>query len=267
MAVREFRISLGDTYTDVISFGRGKKPLIIIPGLSIRSIRKTGIFRAYFYNVFAKDYRVYILDRREDIPKGFTIRQFADDIVKNMDSLHIKRADFIGISQGGMITQSLMVNHRERVHKAVLCVTCPGCNETIRKTVERWILFAKNGSYLSIENDLIRNMYSDRWLGIYEKIKWLMPAYLKFQSVFPIDKFINLAGSVFSFDEYENLDPKMGKRILILGGTNDKIVSPLGSLEIREKTAAKIHMYEGLGHGAYLEAGDFNRRMLCFFNS
>ena len=47
-----------------ITFGKGEKPLILIQGLSTRSIKGAAFSVAYMYRMFARDYKVYLFDRR-----------------------------------------------------------------------------------------------------------------------------------------------------------------------------------------------------------
>jgi 3-oxoadipate enol-lactonase len=56
------------------------------------------------YKCFAKDYRVYFFDRRHDISEGFSIWDIADDTENAMNQLGVDSADFLGVSQGGMIS-------------------------------------------------------------------------------------------------------------------------------------------------------------------
>ena len=52
--------------------------------------------------------------------------------------------------------------------------------------------------------------------------------------------------------------------MLVLGGKKDKIVTGQASEEIVEKLQCECYMYEDLGHAAYEEAKDFNRRIYEF---
>jgi len=55
----------------------------------------------------AKGYRVYVFDRRKDMPAGYTVRRMAEDTLAVMRSLGIFRADLFGASQGGMIALAM----------------------------------------------------------------------------------------------------------------------------------------------------------------
>ena len=55
-------------------------------------------------------------------------------------------------------------------------------------------------------------------------------------------------------------------RRLVLGGVDDKIVTANASVELAQKLGCELHMYDGLGHSAYEEAPDFDKRVKCFFD-
>ena len=67
---KEHTLNLQDIQMDYITFGKGAKPLVMIQGLSTRSINGTVVPLAYMYRIFAKDYKVYLFDRRKNIHDG-----------------------------------------------------------------------------------------------------------------------------------------------------------------------------------------------------
>ncbi len=52
--------------------------------------------------------------------------------------------------------------------------------------------------------------------------------------------------------------------VFVMGGKQDQIVTGKASEEIAEKLDCPIYMYEDLGHSAYEEAADFNKRIFDF---
>ena len=60
-----------------ITFGKGEKPLVMIQGLSTRSIKGASFSLAYMYRIFARDYKVYLFDRRENIEANITVSDVA----------------------------------------------------------------------------------------------------------------------------------------------------------------------------------------------
>ena len=68
------RNHLSDQGIDYITFGKGNKTLIIITGLSLQGLSDMSDLAIYslFYR-YAKEYKVYIFDRKDHIEEGISI--------------------------------------------------------------------------------------------------------------------------------------------------------------------------------------------------
>ena len=126
---KEHILKIKDIQMNYITFGNGRKPLVMIQGLSTRGIKGAAVSLAYMYRIFTRDYKVYMFDRRENISEIITVRELASDITAAMDMLGITSADVFGVSQGGMIAQYLAVDRPDLVNKLVLAVTLSKNNE------------------------------------------------------------------------------------------------------------------------------------------
>ena len=93
------RNHLSDPGVDYVTFGKGDKTLIIITGLSLQRLGDMSNLTIYslFYR-YAKEYTVYIFDRKDHIEEGITIENMADDLYHSLEVLHIANASIIGIS-------------------------------------------------------------------------------------------------------------------------------------------------------------------------
>ena len=92
---KEVTLNIQGVLFDYITFGSGKKTLIMIQGLNTRGIKGSATSLAYMYRMFAKDYKVYLFDRRPIVRDGITVRDMALDIAAAMDVLGIKNADVL----------------------------------------------------------------------------------------------------------------------------------------------------------------------------
>ena len=90
-----------------------------------------------------------------------------------------------------------------------------------------------------------------------------MPLLTVMQKPKDVQRFLTLAKACLTCDTYEELD-KIKCPVLVIGGAKDKIVTGQASKEIAKKLGCEIYMYEELGHAAYEEAGDFNRKVYEF---
>ena len=75
-------------------------------------------------------YRCIVMDCRgagdsEHPPEGYSIEQYADDVIAVADSLGLDRFTFVGHSMGGGIGYQLGVSHGERLNKLVLVAPIP----------------------------------------------------------------------------------------------------------------------------------------------
>ena len=104
--------------------GKGH-PILLISGLNADNASWVGV-----RSKFAKNFRVIVFDNRgsgrSDTPKKkYSIRQMADDAVRLLDHLLIKKCHVIGHSMGGYIAQELAIHYPDRVGKLILEATAP----------------------------------------------------------------------------------------------------------------------------------------------
>lgn len=259
--VKELKINVKNLQFDYITFGKGSKPLVLIQGLNTRGIKGAGILLAYMYRIFAKDYKVYLFDRRTVVDEDITIRDISSDLATTMDLLGIANADVLGVSQGGMIAQYLAIERPDLVNKLVLAVTLSKNNNTVIQVVNKWIELAETGAMKELVTDMADKMYSSNYVKRY---RLFMPLLTITQKPKDIRRFTILAKACLTCNTYENLD-KIKCPVFVIGGRQDKVVTGVASEEIANKIGCKIHIYESLGHAAYEEAKDFNKRVLDFF--
>lgn len=255
------KINIDNTTVDYISFGNGNKNLIIIPGVGegLTTIKGLAIPFAFMYKMFAKDYKVYVFSRRKDIPKNFSTKDMANDIIKHMEVLGIDKVDVVGVSLGGMIAQYIAINEPDKVNKLVLVVTVSKSNEILKATIKDWIEKAKNKDYKYIMIDTAEKSYTGKFLEKNRKVYKLLGMMGKNATY---ERFIIQAESCLSHNSYNELD-KIKCPTLIIGARKDKALGINGSEELFEKIKnSEIYIYEEYSHGVYEQAKDFNSRVL-----
>ena len=87
--LKEGKINIPSGDLNCISFGKGKRNLIIIQGLNVRDIKGAGASLALMYKMFVKDYKVWFFDRRTVVRDGLTNWDLAEDIYDAMNALNI----------------------------------------------------------------------------------------------------------------------------------------------------------------------------------
>lgn len=262
MGIKEDSIKNNGTEIDYISFGKGSVPLILIPGLSLKDVKGSGLALAYMYRIFAKNFKIYCIDRKRIIPTNYTVENIAADVALVMQTLNLENAYVLGISQGGMIGQYLAINYPTLVKKLAIGVSLSKNNDTVIKCVNEWVHLAEENNFKELSINLLTKMYSAQYI---KKYKWVFPVLSKMSKPKNPKRFIALAKACLSCDTYARLQ-EIKCPVYVIGGAQDKIVSGAASEEIADVLKCPIYMYENLGHSAYdEEAKDFNKRVFNFF--
>ncbi len=256
-------VTIGDTEMHYASFGSGKKALVLLPGLSdgLATVQGKAALLARPYRLFFDRYTVYLFSRKERMPEGYSIRDMAADQATALKALGIDRAAVMGVSEGGMIAQFLAIDHPETVDRLVLAVTAPRCSPLIEANVARWIGMAQRGEHKKLMIDTSENSYSEARL---KKMRKLYPLIGLLGKPKTYERFYRNADAILRFDALPEL-PKIQCPTLILAGELDKTVGVEASHALHEQIqSSALFVYPGLGHAAFEEAPDFNRRVYDF---
>lgn len=260
--VKTLSFSKDGTAIRCARFGSGARPLVLLPGLSFQRVKGAAPMLAYMYRAFAKTHTVYVIDKKDTVPGGYTIRDLAGDTAYVMERLGVANADVFGVSQGGMVAQYLAIYYPERVRRLALGVTASRPNQVMEEAVRGWIRMAEAGDYAAFLRDMLPRMYSAAYC---KRHRCLTPLVSRVGRPKPQDfrRFINLARSCLTCNSYPELH-RITCPTLVLGGKEDQVLTAEASREIARALGCQIYMYEGLGHAAYEEAPDFNQRISLF---
>lgn len=260
---KEKMLSVGSKTFRCITFGSGKKPLVMIQGLNTNGIGGSAFPLAYMYRAFGKHYRVYLFDRRENITGPITVEELAADTVEIMDHLAITDADILGVSQGGMIAQYLAIKRPDLVRRLALAVTLGEPNPTVTEAINCWVSLAEQGKIRLLAEDMAQRMYSEGYIRRYRPF---MPLLAVLQKPRNTERFVTLARSCLTCSTYSSLS-SIRCPVLVIGGGQDKVVGSKAADELAEALGCPKHIYPSLGHALYEEAADFNGKVLDFFLS
>ena len=248
-------VNIGDTEMYYVAFGIGRKNLVVLPGLSdgLATVKGKARILSLPYKKHLNDYRVYMFSRKNKMPEGYSIEEMADDQVKVMKELGIKRASVCGVSQGGMIAQCIAIHHPEVVEKLILAVTTPYANDVARDAVSGWIEMAERGDHKTLMVDTADKMYSEKYLA---KNRKYFPLVAKFTKPSSYERFFRNANAILKFDVRDKLY-KITAPTYIIAGEDDKTVGNDAPGELSEGIAgSELYVYSGLGHGTFEEAKD-----------
>ena len=216
-------------------------------------------------NEFAKQYKVILIDNRgtgrSDKPDApLTVPMMADDVVKVLDALSIRRAIVFGVSMGGMIAQEFAINHADRLTNLILGCTTPGGPNSIKPTPE--------GAKILFDYDYLKNMTAEqRSLEVFrffcsedfikenpDALKQYHEATIKYPT--PLYTFARQAEAVSKFDTWDRLE-KIKAPTMIISGTSDHII-PFKNSELLEQRipGAELTLLQDKRHGFFIEGVD-----------
>ena len=263
---KNLRAEINGGTTEYLSFGEGSRDLIIIPGVGdgFKTAKGMAIPFSVLYRDFAKDFKVWFVSRRNDLPEGFSTRDMAEDLAALMEKEGIGKASILGVSQGGMIAQWLAIDYPEKVDRLVLAVTASRPNPLMKDAIGDWFGMAERDDYAGIMLDTAKRSYTGSFLKKNLRQYRLLSGLTK-----PKDytRFRVEAESCLTHDAFDEL-PKIGAKTLVIGGGKDLIVGREASVELADRIeGSELFIYEDLAHGLYEQAKDFNERVLTFLKA
>ena len=256
-------LPMGAVQMDYITFGRGEKHLIMLPGLGdgLLTVKGKALPFALLYRMYAKDFRVWMFSRKVPLPEGATTRDMANDLSYAMDILGIPKAHIYGVSMGGMIAQHLAIDHPQKVDRLVLAVTTPKAEPVLMANLDRWTEMARRGDYASLMADNLRQMYTADYV---RRNRWLLPVTTRVGKPKSFRSFLVQAQACRTHDTAGSIG-KITAPTLVLGGAQDHTLDPNGSRLLAQGIPnSRLHLWPDYGHAVYDEAKDFDARILDF---
>lgn len=254
-------IRLNDFEMKYCRFGNGSKTFVILPGLSVAPVSPAEDLIAQIYSAFTVDYTVYLFDRRENAPEGYSTEQMADDTAAAMQFLGLSKTHVFGASQGGMIAMALALRHPVLVEKLVLGSTASRPNGMSARVIGGWIKLAEERNAAALNESILCGVYSEK--TVRERGDAIRAAFGPISDDEFI-QFITVAKPIITFNCYDILD-QLTCSVLVLGSEGDQVLSGTASSEIADKLGCASFMYgPEYGHGVYDEAPDYTEKMLDF---
>lgn len=255
-----------DKSMDYVTFGKGKQPLVIIPGLGdeLQTVKGMAQMLALTYREFAKVYKVYVFSRINELRQGYTTRDMAADVAEAMEVLNITNAHVMGISQGGMIAQWLVVDFPKKVQKLILAVTTAKLSNQGRERISCWLNLIQTGTYKDLMIDIARHSYTTKSFGRFKYLYRIMGIFGRIKDKKRIDI---QAVSCLKHDSLAFLE-KISCPTLIIGAEKDDVLGVDGSLGLHQHIKdSQLTILPECGHALYEQNKDFQKRVLVFLES
>jgi len=251
---------------DYVTFGKGKDPLVIIPGLGdgLQTVKGMTIPLSIIYRILAERYKIYVFSRINELRQGYTTRDMAADVAEAMEILNITSAYVMGISQGGMIAQWLAVDFPERVQRLILAVTTGKPSQLARERIENWQKLSQSGNFKHLMLDIAQNSYTQK---SYQKWRLLYNVMGIFGRIKDKQRIDIQSVSCLKHDSLDFLE-KINCPTLIIGAEKDDVLGVDGSLGLHQHIkGSQLIILPGCGHALYEQNKDFQKRVLVFLES
>ncbi|MBQ0002687.1 MAG: alpha/beta hydrolase [Treponema sp.] len=243
-------------------FGEGKKTLIIVLGISLKSVLASERAVQKPYKKFFTDYTIYLFDRRDDFPEDYNLFQMAEDTVTAIKSLNITQADFFGTSQGGMICQLIAIKYPELVKKLVLGSSTSRLDDSSKAVFNRWIELSKPETVRELIFQFVTDVYSEEFCNNYRDALVTMMSDATDEDIRRLKIMSKACFDISTFDELS----KIKCPCFVIGSRKDKLFGPERQDELASGLNAKTFFYEDFSHGLYDETRDFTDHILSFLS-
>jgi pimeloyl-ACP methyl ester carboxylesterase len=244
--------------------GQGE-PLVLLAGLAMEQ-------NGWQYQVsfFKKQYQTITLDNRgvgkSENPGGAcSPKIMAEDTIRLMDYLNIKKAHILGVSMGGLIAQEIAAGYPERIMKLILSSTWAyqdnGANGITLGILEAAKLPIRQGAVRLVDASM--DKLFDRW--------FLLPI-LKIQCRFmkePVAAgFMAQRDGVMEYNSLNRLSLIKAPTLLITG-TKDRVIKSTSSDTIaRNIPHARLVKIDKGSHSVFTERSKtFNKEVLNFLKT
>lgn len=244
------------------SFGNGSRKMVIIPGLSLKSIMLFADGIKDGFSLFAEDYEVFVLEPPRELPDFYGIEERVNDYTAAFEELGIKDAFVYSVSMGAVLAMSLALKRPDLVGALMAGSTAAcGSDKSDRITAE-WIRLAEEEKTEELVLSFGRHVYSKNFFEAYKSA--IIDAYRDVNAD-ELKRVAILAGGIKHFDIRGKLK---GIRVpmLVIGAEEDDVFGAEAAREIAETAGCEYYVYPGYGHAVYDEAPDYRKRVKDFFD-
>ena len=246
-------------------FGKGENTLVILPGLSVKSVMDSANAVKAEYALMENDFTVYVFDRRSELSSAYPVSEMAEDTATAFRALGLRDICLFGASQGGMIAMEIAIEHPELVRKLALGSTSAHVREEQYRVIENWIDLAKKKDGTGLYLDFGKKIYPPE---IFSQYRNIFASFGKTVTDAEFERFIILAEGTKGFNVSDRLKT-IKCPVSAIGAYDDAVLGPDAAAEIAEKLNNRpdfeFYMYNGYGHAAFDTAPDYRDRLLRFF--
>lgn len=246
----------GDVELYYETFGSGDDPtLLLVNGLGSQC---TNFDEAWCALLAAEGYQVVRFDNRDTglstklDGTEYLLSDMAADAVAVLDAVGVAKAHVMGLSMGGMIVQTLAIEHPERLLSMTSVMSRTGEAEYGQSTPEA-LAFLLAPPAASREEYIERQVEAQHVYG--SKEEWLDDDENRIRAAAAYDRCFCPAGvgrqmhAVVNSGSRADLLPLVALPVLVLHGSQDRLIAPSGGRRTAELIpGARYEEIEGMGH-------------------
>ena len=257
-----FKVTVDNLEMEYFKFGNGNKNMIIIPGVSIKSVMLYEDIIKEQYSIFKDEFSVYVFDRKINMEKGYSILDMAKDTIKVIDKLNLKDLYILGASQGGMIGLLIAIKRPDLVKKLNIISSNYKVNDNDYELFNNLINLSKDNK-LNIMVDLFSKAAYSK--SLYLRVKDNLKPFVDSINNLDIERFIIQCEALKGFNILNDLS-KIEANTFIIASKLDQIFSYKDSILMNELIKnSKIYLYNEYGHDVYDEALDIKEKIYNFY--
>lgn len=255
-------IKLNNKEIKYLKFGSGSKNIIMIPGLSVKSVIDSSNLIIEAYKIFKDDYTIYLFERI-DVPKIYSIKDMAKDIIDSVNYLGLKDLYLLGASQGGMISVCLYLEDKNLVKKIVMASSNFNVDEFAQGIINSWIDLAKDNKKEELVLGFAKYVYPKEVLDNNYDMFINLANSLDDNDLIT---FISKANALIGFDIRNHIND-INIPILIVNDKKDELIKHSEILKnVTNKPNFTYYHYDGYGHALYDLAIGFKELVIDFYN-
>jgi len=245
----------------------GPDIIVILPHIreTLEDITRAGWCTRWLKRFSRRNHSVYILGRKNVLPRDYTTRDMASDCAAVLHKC-LGKCIVMGFSLGGLIAQYVAIDHPSLVKSLILAVSAHRIHPPQIEHMKHWIALAEKGEWRQLYLDLASLMHA----GLNEDIhEWALPLLNRSLNHTPFNP-ANFITSVRSSMLHNTTDVlnMITAPTLIIGGTDDRLFPAATFYEAGHILPhARLKLLAGAGHGAFDEQKrNFDKTVLEFIS-
>jgi pimeloyl-ACP methyl ester carboxylesterase len=251
-------------------YGHGSRILVVFQGLLFENKPLTGFLSGLFsepYKSLEEFCTIYIVNRKPGMPKGYSMKDIADDYAAMIEAEFNGPVDVLGVSTGGSIVQHFAADHPDLVRKLIIHSSAYTLSEYSKMLQLRVESLASQRKWRAANMAIFNDMLPSRGFMKYalKPVVWLGSMLM---GTFGAPKDPNDLVVTIEAEDKHNFKDRLSQitaPTLVIAGDQD----PFYTEALFRETAtgipnARLILYKGMGHPA--SGKQFSRDVLAFLS-